>query len=129
MSRSTDVVARLIAGWEARDVEAIMGCFTDDAVYVNVPLEPVYRGTAAIREAVEGFLAMGEAIDFVVHHTAENPETDVVMNERTDRFLIRGRWMEAPVSGVFELRDGRICAWRDYFDTADFESFQAQLGS
>jgi limonene-1,2-epoxide hydrolase len=129
MSRNTDVVERLIAGWEARDVEAIMSCFTADAVYVNVPLEPVHRGAAAIREAVEGFLAMGEAIDFIVHQTAENPETDVVMNERTDRFLIRGRWAEAPVSGVFELRDGRICAWRDYFDAAEFERFQALLGS
>lgn len=129
MSRNTDVVEALIAGWESRDVDAIMRCFSDDAIYVNVPLAPVHEGAAAIRAAVEGFLAMGEKIDFIVHHTAENPESGVVMNERSDRFLIRGRWMEAAVMGVFELREGRICAWRDYFDVSEFERFQAQLES
>ena len=129
MSRNTDVVERLIAGWEKRDVDAIMRCFTEDATYVNVPLEPVHEGTEAIRAAVEGFLSMGDEIEFIVHHTSENPETGVVMNERTDRFLIRGDWMEAPVAGVFELREGRICAWRDYFDASEFTRFQAQLES
>ncbi len=127
MSQNTDVVERFVAGWEAQDIEAIMRCFTDDAVYINVPLEPVYEGAAVIRTAVEGFLAMGEEIDFIVHHTAENPEAGVVMNERTDRFRIRGVWMEAPVMGVFEFRDGRICAWRDYFDAAEFARFQEQF--
>ena len=127
MSRNTEVVDRMIAGWEALDVDAIMACFTEDAVYVNVPLEPVHRGTAAVRAAVEGFMAMGEKIDFIVHHTAENPATGVVMNERTDRFFIRGEWLEAPVVGVFEVRDGRISAWRDYFDAGEFARFQARL--
>jgi limonene-1,2-epoxide hydrolase len=127
MSRNTDVVDQLIAGWKARDLEAIMRCFTDEAVYVNVPLQPVHQGSAEIRAAVQGFLAMGEQIDFIVHHTAENPSTGVVMNERTDRFRIRGQWLEAPVVGVFELRDGRICAWRDYFDSQEFARFQALL--
>jgi limonene-1,2-epoxide hydrolase len=127
MSQNTDVIDRFVRGWEQQDLEAIMRLFSDDAVYINVPLEPVHKGKEAIRSAIEGFLAMGEAIDFTVHHTAENPATGVVMNERTDRFKIRGQWMEAPVMGVFELRDGKIAAWRDYFDASEFERFQAQL--
>jgi limonene-1,2-epoxide hydrolase len=129
MSRNTDVVDQLIAGWETVDADAIMRCFSDDAIYANVPLAPVYEGVAAIRAAVEGFLAMGDEIEFIVHHTAENLETGVVMNERTDRFRIRDRWMEAPVMGVFELRDGRISAWRDYFDASEFARFEAQFES
>ncbi len=127
MSRNAEVVDRFVAAWGRRDVDAIVSHFTDDAVYVNVPLEPVHEGRDAIRRAVEGFVAMGDAIEFVVHHTAENPETGVVMNERTDRFLIDGKWMEAAVMGVFEFRDGRISAWRDYFSLADYERFQARL--
>ncbi len=127
MSANTATVDRMMAGWQALDVDAVMDCFTADAVYVNVPLEPVHEGAAAIRAAVEGFMAMGEAIEFVVHHTAESPATGVVMNERTDRFRIRGEWLEAPVVGVFELRDGRISAWRDYFDASDFERFESRL--
>ncbi len=26
-----------------------------------------------------------------------------------------------PVMGTFELRDGLVAAWRDYFDVADFQ--------
>jgi limonene-1,2-epoxide hydrolase len=38
------------------------------------------------------------------------------MNERLDRFLVDGRWIEVPVAGLFRLRNGRISLWRDYFD-------------
>ena len=41
---------------------------------------------------------------------------DTVMNERTDRFLQNGRWLELPVAGIFVVRDGRIAIWHDYFD-------------
>ena len=74
------------------------------------------------RKAIEGFSAAAEEIEWVVHAVAENDETGVVMNERTDRFKIGGKWVEARVMGVFELRDGLICAWRDYFDMNQFMS-------
>ena len=32
-----------------------------------------------------------------------------------------GSWIELPVMDAFELRDGKICAWRDYFDLAQFQ--------
>jgi limonene-1,2-epoxide hydrolase len=41
-----------------------------------------------------------------------------VLNEREDRFEIHGRWVTLPVAGVFEIRDGMIVLWRDYFDRA-----------
>jgi limonene-1,2-epoxide hydrolase len=46
-----------------------------------------------------------------VHH-------GTVLNEREDRFEIHGRWVTLPVAGIFEIRDGRITLWRDYFDKA-----------
>ena len=40
-----------------------------------------------------------------------------VLTERTDRFLLKdGRWVELRVMGSFEVVDGQITAWRDYFD-------------
>jgi limonene-1,2-epoxide hydrolase len=68
---------------------------------------------------------MALEVEFVVHHSAENPGTGVVMNERTDRFKIGPKWVEAPVMGIFELRDGKIAAWRDYFDLAGFQKQMA----
>ncbi|MBK6279225.1 MAG: hypothetical protein IPF57_14320 [Gammaproteobacteria bacterium] len=72
------------------------------------PDRPAHRGTEAIRTMISGFLGMAQAVEFVVHHSAENAAAGIVMNERTDRFQIGERWLELPVMGVFELRDGRI---------------------
>ena len=55
-----------------------------------------------------------------MHHKVG--EADIVMNERFDRFLVAGRWIEVPVAGLFVLRDGRIALWRDYFDAATYRS-------
>ncbi len=42
----------------------------------------------------------------------------VVLTERLDRFVMGGKTVELPVAGVFEVSDGKITAWRDYFDMA-----------
>lgn len=55
-----------------------------------------------------------------MHHLAETPD-GVVLTERTDRFLVRGKWIELPVMGAFRVRDGRIAEWRDYFDMKQFQ--------
>ena len=122
MSQNTDLVDRFVAAWRSLDVDEIMGFFSDDAVYTNIPIDPPSEGKEAIRKTIEGFVGMATAIDFVVHRTAENPAAGVVMNERTDRFRLGDRWIEARVMGVFELRGGKITAWRDYFDLAEFQS-------
>jgi limonene-1,2-epoxide hydrolase len=68
---------------------------------------------------IQSFLGMATQVDWIVHQLAETRE-GVVLTERTDRFLIRGKWLELPVMGAFELREGRITAWRDYFDMKQF---------
>lgn len=58
-----------------------------------------------------------EGIDFIVHRQVA--DGNVVMNERTDVMRrTNGGRVELPVMGTFEVRDGRIAAWRDYFDLA-----------
>jgi limonene-1,2-epoxide hydrolase len=122
MSQDTDLVDRFTAAWKRMKIDEIMSFFSDDAVYVNIPIDPPSEGKEAIRKTIEGFLGMAQAIDFVVHHTAESPAGGIVMNERTDRFQVGGKWIEARVMGVFEIRGGKIKAWRDYFDLAEFQS-------
>jgi limonene-1,2-epoxide hydrolase len=41
---------------------------------------------------------------------------NVVMNERIDSITLNGRPVVLPICGVFEIEDGRIKAWREYFD-------------
>jgi len=122
MSQNTAVIDDFVAAWASRDVDRIMSFFTPDAVYTNIPMDPPNEGPEAIRKFIEGFIAMADEIEFVVKHQTEN-DAGVVMNERVDRFLLKGRsdWIEARVMGVFELADGKIKAWRDYFDLAEFQ--------
>jgi limonene-1,2-epoxide hydrolase len=109
------VVASLADAWAAMDIDRIMGHFTDDIVYHNMPMEPA-EGPEAVRATIEGFLGMAESIVFETR--LEVSEGDVVMNERVDTFVIGGNETPIRVMGVFELRDGRIARWRDYFDMA-----------
>jgi len=41
---------------------------------------------------------------------------DVVLTERIDTFTVGEVVAPLPVMGTFEIRDGKISAWRDYFD-------------
>ena len=44
---------------------------------------------------------------------------NIVMNERTDVMRRKdGGAIPLPVTGVFEIVDGKIAKWRDYFDMA-----------
>lgn len=125
MSQNSDLIDSFIASWKDKDVDRIIGYFTDDAVYVNIPIDPPNEGKEAVQKAIEGFVGMASEIEFVVHQSAENAATGVVMNERTDRFKIGEKWVEARVMGVFEIEGGKIKAWRDYFDMAEFQSQMA----
>jgi limonene-1,2-epoxide hydrolase len=42
------------------------------------------------------------------------------MHERTDRCIFAGRAIEGPLAAVFEIENGRIAAWREYFDMSPF---------
>jgi limonene-1,2-epoxide hydrolase len=119
MTTNTDLVAEFISSWREKNVEKMLDYFAEDAVYINIPIDPPNIGKAAIRSVIETFMGMAEALEFIVHHQAETA-AGLVLNERTDRFLIKGKWIALPVMGIFELENGKIKAWRDYFDVNQF---------
>ena len=111
-----ELVTEFCALWAEPDLETILSYFTEDAVYHNIPMAPA-EGLAAIRELLPMMLDGMEGIDFIVHRQVANG--NLVMNERTDVMRrTNGGRVELPVMGTFEVRDGRIAAWRDYFDLA-----------
>ena len=114
------VVMSLIDAFNDNDLDRIISHFTDDAVYHNIPTDPV-TGPDAIREVLNGFLGMSTEVDWHVQNIAAN-DAGVVLTERIDRFHINGKWLELPVMGVFEVADTKITAWRDYFDMNQFTS-------
>jgi limonene-1,2-epoxide hydrolase len=99
------------------DLDRITGFFTEDAVYHNIPVEPVV-GPDAIRATLASFTTGIEALEFRVLAIAAVGGT--VLTERVDVFRYPGKEISLPVMGTFEVVDGRIAAWRDYFDMNQF---------
>ncbi|WP_454196052.1 nuclear transport factor 2 family protein [Nocardia sp. Marseille-Q1738] len=115
MPTPDELVRAMCRSWSDPDPDRISAYFAEDAVYHNIPMEPVV-GRAAIRDFIAGFLTTFDAIDFDIHHQIASG--NVVMNERTDTLLSAGRATPLPVMGFFEITDGAITTWRDYFDMA-----------
>jgi limonene-1,2-epoxide hydrolase len=101
------------------DLDRIVGFFTDDAVYHNIPVDPVV-GPDAIRATLASFTTGVEAIEFRIASIAADGGT--VLTERVDVFRLPGKEISLPVMGTFEVVDGKIAAWRDYFDMNQFMS-------
>jgi|SRR5438552_3400309 len=124
MESPIEVVRRFCAAWsDGMGADDLAAFFTEDAVYHNIPLAPV-TGRKAIANNIAAFIRPGppgiEGLEFRVINIAANGP--VVMTERVDVFKLPDRSFELEVMGTFEIRDGKINAWRDYFDMNQFTS-------
>jgi limonene-1,2-epoxide hydrolase len=82
------------------------------------------RGHEAIRAILEPMAARSDEIQWPISRAAE--AGPVVFNERVDRFRSGDRWIEIAVAGVWEVHDGLITLWRDYFDLETYRAQQRQ---
>ena len=112
------VVRDFCAAFSRRDVRELVDFFTADAVYHNMPIAPV-QGREAIENTLRQFVDPEGEAEFELRALACSGNT--VLTERVDRFVLRGKKIELPVMGSFEVTpEGKISAWRDYFDMAQF---------
>ncbi|MGB8504838.1 MAG: limonene-1,2-epoxide hydrolase family protein [Mycobacterium sp.] len=100
-----------------KDFDAAEALLADDVIYQNVGYSTV-RGRRRTMKLMRGLDRPSVGFDVKFHRIAVDGTS--VLTERTD-VLGFGRF-EAHfwVCGVFEVRDGRITLWRDYFDGIDF---------
>jgi limonene-1,2-epoxide hydrolase len=119
MSEPIEVVRDFCDTWGTGDLDALMAFFTPDAVYHNIPVDPVV-GVDAIRATIAGFTTGVESVVFETNAIAA--AGDVVLTERVDVFTFPNGRIALPVMGTFEVKDGKIAAWRDYFDMNQFVS-------
>lgn len=113
MSDSLAIVREFMSFMEKLDYDSALRLVSDDVEYTNIPMGTVH-GPAGIRATLEPFFAPTISNEWVILSTAVH-ETTVFM-ERLDRHQLPGGWVELPVVGIFELTDGKISKWRDYFD-------------
>lgn len=110
-----DVVRKFFTAMEKMDFDTGLQYVADDLHYVNGPNAPV-RGPQGVRTELEPFFAPIEENQFIIQREAANG--DSVFIERLDRHRIPQGWFELPVTGVFEVRNGKIVYWREYFNLA-----------
>jgi limonene-1,2-epoxide hydrolase len=122
MATPAEVVTDFIAAFPEGDAKKLASFFAEDAVYHNIPMDPI-KGREAIEATFLGFMGMAKEMRFeTMHLVADGP---IVMTERVDHFVNPDRTISLPVMGVFEVHDGAITAWRDYFDLNQFTSQMA----
>ena len=93
MNDAETIVRNFCAAFSRRNIEEILGYFAADAVYHNMPIDPV-QGTEGIRAMLEQFVGPAESAEFEILHLAVNG--NVVHTERVDRFFFGPKKIPPP---------------------------------
>jgi len=102
-----------------RDWDRLRTCFSDDAIYYDVPVgaAAAARGPADIESRIRlGF----DPLSAIWHHSVTSVASgDVVMTEHIEVWEFpSGERVELPFASVQHVRDGRITLWKDYWNQA-----------
>lgn len=113
---NAEIVETFLYALQAEDMETADRLLDDNLVYENVGL-PTIRGRA---RTMKLFRPMKNSpVSFEVKFHRIVGEGTTVLTERTDALVIGPVRLQFWVCGVFEVRDGKITLWRDYFDMFD----------
>ena len=112
-----DFMAAFMTAWPTGEVATLSRFFSEDAEYCNGALEPV-RGREAIVADLARMMSIGGEVGVDILHLLS--DGGVVMTERVDFVRLGGKTAGLRIAGVFEVHDGVITGWRDYFDAKEF---------
>jgi len=116
------IIRDFIAAWSRLDPAELAGYFCEDGTYHNMPAGPV-SGRKNVEQMIRGFISSWTETEWeIVHLLAQG---DVVVAERIDRTKAGDKSVGLPCTGVFEMEDGKIKVWRDYFD---LDSYARAMG-
>lgn len=118
MEDNVRTIREFIAAWSRLDPAELASFFADDGVYHNMPTGPV-SGRANVEKLIRGFIASWTGTTWDVLNILSSG--NVVIAERLDRIQAGDKSVDLPCVGVFELEDGKIRRWRDYFDLASYQ--------
>jgi limonene-1,2-epoxide hydrolase len=120
MPTPAQTVTQFLARWDSPGGldQAIRDSFLPTTVWENVGLATTTGPDEAIALNARLERSLGVA-RIRVENLAVAETGDKVLTERIDHMIdAAGKTiMSAAVMGVFEVADGKITAWRDYFDT------------
>ncbi len=116
---NAEIIRNFIEAWSRLDADELAEYFAEDGCYHNIPAQPV-TGKENVRKFIQGFLSTWTETDWEILNLAE--QDGVVYCERIDKTKTTQGDVDLPCFGVFEMADGKISVWRDYFDMNTFMS-------
>ena len=117
MSDNVQTIKAFIAAWSNLDIDELVGYFCEDGIYYNMPAQPV-QGHEKLKLFIEGFIAKWTKTTWETLNIIG--EGNVVIVERLDRTEVGDIKVDLPCCGVFEMKEGKIKIWRDYFDMGTY---------
>ena len=111
------IITGFIGAWSRLDPDELAAYFAEDGCYHNIPTGPV-SGRDNVRNMIAGFTANWTETEWELLNIVG--AGDVVIAERLDRTKAGVKSVDLPCTGVFEMENGKIKVWRDYFDMATF---------
>ena len=123
VSENEKIIREFIAAWSNLDAPELASYFTDDGVYHNMPSGAV-QGRENIEQFIGGFIRPWESTDWEILNLVV--DGDVVIVERLDKTVVAGNPVDLPCLGIFELENGKIKVWRDYFDLSTYTDALSQ---
>jgi limonene-1,2-epoxide hydrolase len=110
-------VEKFLYAMHDKDLDTAAALLDDNVIYQNVGFSTI-RGARGTMKVLAGLQRPSVGFDVKFHRVAT--EGDTVLTERTDALMVGRVRLNFWVCGVFEVHDGRITLWRDYFDALDF---------
>ncbi len=115
--RNLATVRRICEGWNVLTQEEFRELCAPDLDYRNIPIEGDEHHGPDEAHAILSRFAQKWNIRLQIDNIVGNEQ--MVMTERTEFFEHRPGSKASfalPVMGVFELKDGKVTNWRDYFE-------------
>ena len=104
----------MIAAWNTRNWQQVYELFAEDGVLESMMLPTPTVGREAISKRIGALAKDISRIELRIRHMGV--ADGVVFIERVDDFVYRGKHGAVPVVGVVEVEQGRVKAWREYYD-------------
>ena len=108
-----ELVRRFLGALERYDVDALGACCAPDMLYFNNRLRTA-KGRAQFEKVMKGMAGATTSFEVEGLSIFEDPE-GVVHADRLDWITVAGLRIGIDVRGRFEVRDGLVLRWTDYF--------------
>jgi len=114
--RASAIAQRMAAAWVHADIPAVLALFAPDGAFITPAGRA--RGHAAIATLASSFFAASYVVEIEIRRVLASGNEGAIewIWSEASRATNERRDMEDAI--VFELRDGRLTYWREYFDPA-----------